>query len=124
MSEVPDCPYCGSAVRTERIMDYDSKIKLRCNNCGGFFEFMPGFGAFSLPDDERRGSRSSVRYEGSVPGYQYDVYEEDTPWGTERPPMQGGGCGAVCVIIFCFCFILPIIWFIMMIVFGFGFFWF
>jgi hypothetical protein len=79
MSEVPDCPYCGVAVQTDRAMDYDNKIKLRCNNCGGLFEFMPGFGAFSLPENERRGS---VRHEGSRRRTSFDIYEEEAPWET------------------------------------------
>ncbi|MHA1964875.1 MAG: hypothetical protein ACXACG_04165 [Candidatus Thorarchaeota archaeon] len=121
MSEAPDCPYCGAKVHTERVMDYDSKIKLRCNNCGGFFEFLPGFGAFTLPEQERR---RSVRRDGSVSWPHYDVYEAEAPWGTERPPAQRGSCGTCIVILCCLCFILPTIVLIMSIVLGFGFFWF
>ena len=122
MAEVPDCPYCGAKVHTERVMDYDSKVKLRCKNCGGFFEFMPGFGAFSLPDQERRGS---VRYEGSVPRTSFDIYEAEAPWeSADRPPAEGGGCGAACFVIMCFCCFLPILVFMLMIIFGIGFFWF
>ena len=129
MSEEAYCPYCGATVRTERVMDYDSKIKLRCTNCGGFFEFMPGFGAFSLPEQERMGSRGSVRREGFMPDSRYDVYEADAPWGSERddsdvPLAQGGGCGVACFVISCFCCFLPILVFILMMVLGIGFFWF
>ena len=123
MSEVADCPYCGSRVQTTQTMDYDSKFKLRCNNCGGFFEYMPGFGAFSLPEEQQRGP---VRYEGSAFRPRYEVYEEDAPWGTERPyyPPESS-CGNCCAgLIFCCC-ILPIIMFIISLVLGFGwFFWF
>jgi hypothetical protein len=100
-------------------MDYDNKIKLRCNNCGGFFEFLPGFGAFTLPEQERRGS---VRHEGFKP--HYDVYEADAPWGAERPPDDASKCGTACFMLLCFCCFLPILLFVLMIIFGIGFFWF
>ena len=121
MSEVPDCPYCGAEVHTDRVIDYDSKIKLRCKNCGGIFEFMPGFGAFSLPEHEQR---SSIRHEESVPGYHHEIYEADAAGGTERPPAQGRNCGAACIILCCLCCFLPVIMLVMMIIFGFGLFWF
>lgn len=124
MSEVPNCPYCGAAVHTERVMDYDSKLKLRCNSCGGFFEFIPGFGAFTLPEQERRGSRGSVRHEGSYPRTSFDIYEAEAPWESEQPPVQGSNCGAACFAICCLCCFLPVIMFVMMILFGFGLFWF
>ena len=121
MSEVPDCPYCGNPVHTDRVMDYDSKIKLRCNNCGGFFEFMPGFGAFTLPEQERRGS---VRHEGPAFRPHYEVYEDDAPWVTDTQPAQQSNCGSCCGVLFCLCFVLPIFIFIISIIFGFGWFWF
>ena len=117
MSEESDCPYCGAKVHTERVMDYDSKIKLRCNNCGGFFEYMPGFGAFTLPDQERRGS---VRHEGYAPRTSFDRYEAAAPWETERPPAQQSSSGSCCGVLFCVCCVLPIILIIMSFVLGFG----
>ncbi len=121
MSEVPDCPYCGAAVRTDRVLDYDNKVKLRCNNCGGIFEFLPGFGSFSLPEQEQR---TSVRHEGSLPGYRYDVYEADAPWVTEEPSRPQNGCGTACFVVICLCCILPIVLFVTMIIMGIGLFWF
>jgi hypothetical protein len=121
MSEIPDCPYCGAQVHTDRVMDYDNKVKLQCRNCGGIFEFLPGFGSFSLPEQEQR---RSVRREGSAFRPHYEVYESEAPWGVERPPEQQGGCGACCGILFCLCFIIPVIITIASILFGFGFFWF
>ncbi len=117
MTEELECPYCGSIVRTDRALDYDNKVKLRCGSCGGMFEYLPGFGAFSIPETEQR---SSVRSEGSFPAY---YYESDTPWDSEARPAQQGG-GACCGVIFCICFILPIIWFMFAIIFGFGWLWF
>jgi hypothetical protein len=121
MSEVPDCPYCGAPVHTDRVMDYDNKIKLRCSNCGGFFEFMPGFGAFSLPEQERRGSRRSVRQDGF--GSHYEAYEDQASWGTERPPDQQGSCGSCCGVLFCLCCLLPIVIILLSIIFGLGWLW-
>ena len=121
MSEVPNCPYCGAKVHTERVMDYDSKIKLRCNNCGGFFEFIPGFGAFTLPERERAGSRESVRHEGFRP--HYDVYDGEAPWGTEQPPAQQSNCGNCCGVAVCICCILPILLLFVSFILGFGWLW-
>lgn len=120
MSEAPDCPYCGSKVHTERVMDYDSKIKLRCNNCGGFFEFMPGFGAFTLPEQERSGS---VRHEGSFRPH-YEDYGDEAPFMYERPPAEQSECGSCCGVAFCLCCVLPILMFIFSFILGFGWLWF
>jgi hypothetical protein len=121
MSEMPECPYCGAAVPTDRVLDYDNKVKLRCKNCGGVFEYLPGFGAFSLPEHEKRGT---TRYEGSVPETYYGFPERETPWGIEQPTEQSGTCGNACFIILCLCFFLPVLMFIMTLVLGIGFFWF
>ena len=83
---------------------------------------MPGFGAFTLPEQERMGP---VRHEGSAFRPHYEVYEEDTHWGTERPPPPPeGSCGSCCGVLFFCCCVLPIIMFIMTFILGFGwFFW-
>lgn len=61
MSEFPTCPYCGSSVSLDRGVQYDEKVRITCTNCGGTFEYLPGFGAFSLPQDEHRKSRPIAR---------------------------------------------------------------
>ncbi|MFW9927095.1 MAG: hypothetical protein ACFFDM_10025 [Candidatus Thorarchaeota archaeon] len=110
MSETAECPYCGSNVRTQRIVDYDNKIKLRCSSCGGLFEYMPGFGSFSLPEQDRP---ESVGYPGSRDYTDHRVYEVDASWTVEPPQQQGGDCGKCCAIACILCFILPVIsWFI------------
>ncbi|MFX1580359.1 MAG: hypothetical protein ACFFBJ_11970 [Promethearchaeota archaeon] len=120
MSEVPNCPYCGAPVHTDKMMDYDNKIKLRCNNCGGYFEFMPGFGAFSLPKNERGGR---VRQEGSAFRPHYEVYESDTPYGFEQDQVQQSGGGGCCGVLLCLCCVLPILLFIFSLILGFGWLW-
>ena len=106
MSETTECPYCGAITRTQRVVDYDSKIKLRCSSCGGQFEYMPGFGSFSLPDQDRR---DSVRHHGSTDYSEPGVYEAEVPWTIERPPSESGAFNKACAIICILCFILPII---------------
>ncbi|MFW9788097.1 MAG: hypothetical protein ACFFE2_12805 [Candidatus Thorarchaeota archaeon] len=103
MSEKADCPYCGNEVLIDRVVDYDSKIKLRCRNCNGVFEYMPGFGAFTLPEQERTGP---IRQEGSMPRYHY---EADSSWDTQEPPTPQGGCCGCCGAFFCFCILLVIL---------------
>ncbi|MFX1485439.1 MAG: hypothetical protein ACFFCP_19875 [Promethearchaeota archaeon] len=109
MSETVECPYCGSNVRTQRVVDYDNKIRLRCSSCGGLFEYMPGFGSFSLPEQERR---ESVRYHGPTE-YGYDdpsVYETEVPWTVERPSYEGAASQRGCVVCFIIlCLILPLL---------------
>ena len=119
MSQNPDCPYCATNVPLDHArLGYDEKVKVRCPNCGGQFEYMPGFGSFSIPGEGPR-TQGRVRSEGSYPG---TVYEGDAPWTTEPPPRQQSGCGTCCTICCC-CLILPTI--ITFMIFGFfgGFFW-
>jgi hypothetical protein len=106
MSESAECPYCGQTVHTQREVDYDNKIKLRCNSCGGIFEYMPGFGSFSVPDQDRR---ESVRYHETTDYDQSGVYGGEAPWTVERPAAQGTGCGKACIVLCLLCFFLPII---------------
>lgn len=113
MSESAECPYCGSNVRTQRVVDYDSKIKLRCSSCGGLFEYILGFGSFSLPDQDRR---DSVQYHGSTDYSGPGAYDTEAPWTIEKPPSEGSGCNKACAIICILCFFFPIIsifWFIL-----------
>ncbi len=104
MSEVPVCPYCGSSVPIDfSRVGYDEKVVVRCRNCGGEFEYMPGFGAFSLPGE---GSRmpSQVRTEGSYSGTSYD----DDAWSLDRPAAQQSGCGTCCTICICIIILMTI----------------
>ncbi len=109
MSENPNCPYCGSSVSTDHVRaGYDEKVKIRCHNCGGQFEYMPGFGSFSLPGEGPR-TQPRVSSEGSYPG---TIYQGDAPWTTESPPPKKSGCGTCCSICCCCCgllFILPVL---------------
>lgn len=106
MSESADCPYCGQTVRTQREVDYDNKIKMRCSSCGGLFEYMPGFGSFSLPDQDRR---ESVRYHGPTDYDEPGVYEAEVPWTIERPSSSDTG-GKACIACFIImCFIIPML---------------
>ncbi|MBN2230253.1 MAG: hypothetical protein JW779_11755 [Candidatus Thorarchaeota archaeon] len=119
MAENPYCPYCGTSVRADNIrMDYDEKVKVRCPNCGGLFEYLPGFGAFSLPGEQPRRQRDqppSTSFDGSYPGA---VYESDVPWTTERPQQQQSGCGTCCSIACC-CFLFLFVIVPLLVVFGF-----
>ncbi|MGY5880629.1 MAG: zinc-ribbon domain-containing protein [Candidatus Thorarchaeota archaeon] len=121
MSQNPDCPYCGSSVRIDDSrIGYDEKVKVRCPNCGGQFEFMPGFGSFSLPGEgPRTQHQRAVRTEGP---YSRPGYGSDAPWTTETPPPKKSGCGTCCTICCC-CLLLPTI--ISVMIFGLlgGFFW-
>ena len=100
-----DCPYCGSSVPLDQVrVGYDEKVKVRCRNCGGQFEHMPGFGSFSLPGEGPRTQRQ-VRSEGPYPGTAPGGAD---PWTSETPPPKKSGCGTCCTICCC-CLLLPTI---------------
>lgn len=109
MSEIPECPYCGYGVSIDkRRLSYDEKVKVRCPNCGGYFEYMEGWGAFSLPGE---GSHldSQTTYEG--PSYG-DGYESTSAWEPETAPQQQASLGTCCAICFClitFSIIFPLL---------------
>ncbi|MGY5870867.1 MAG: hypothetical protein RTV72_01340 [Candidatus Thorarchaeota archaeon] len=110
MSQNPNCPYCSASVPIDHVrVGYDEKVKVRCHNCGGQFEYMPGFGSFSLPGEGPRTQRR-VATEGS---YHGTVYEGEVPWTTESTPPKQSGCGTCCAIICCLIgisVIFPIMW--------------
>lgn len=118
MSEVVECPYCGSSVQTQTVVDYDDKIRLRCPKCGGQFEYMPGFGAFSLPKEEQRGSyrysgpsdySESSGYSGPSDYQEPEGYESqyEAPWRVERARTQGGDQSKCLAIFCCLCVVVP-----------------
>ena len=110
MSQNPDCPYCGSNVRLDNArVGYDEKVRVRCPNCGGQFEYMPGFGSFSLPGEGPQTQRR-VTSDGSYPG---PIYAGESSWTTERPPRKQSGCGTCCAICFC-CLLFPTFFFMLM----------
>ncbi len=111
MTQNADCPYCGSSVPVDDSrVAYDEKISVRCRNCGGLFEYMPGFGSFSVPGEGPRTQRQGpIRSEGSYPSTTYDGA---APWETEPPPRQQSGCGTCCTICCC-CLLFPTIFFLL-----------
>ena len=120
MSQDADCPYCGSSVHTDPgRVGYDEKVTVRCHNCGGQFEYMPGFGSFSLPGEGPRTQQRRERTEGSYPS---TGYQGDAPWtiGDDQP--KKSGCGTCCTICCC-CLLFPFL--SMLMIFGLfgGFFW-
>jgi hypothetical protein len=93
LSESIDCPYCQNPVAVPVVQDSVTSQYLRCRSCGGIFEYMPDFGAFSLPDkgaEYMRQQRTSAReaLDESRMGMQPDA----------RAQGGGGGCGACCCI--------------------------
>ncbi|MFX1481769.1 MAG: hypothetical protein ACFFCP_01120 [Promethearchaeota archaeon] len=106
MSEVVECPYCGSSVQTQTVVDYDDKIRLRCPKCGGQFEYLPGFGAFSLPKEDQRGS---YQYSGPSDYQEPGGYESqyEAPWRVERARTQGGDQSKCLAIFCCLCVVVP-----------------
>ena len=108
MSQETNCPYCQAEYSIPVTMDDTSTIHMRCNKCGGVFEFMPDFGSFSLPDQGRgftptRGG-STRRYD-----QEYVITNDDVP-----PTGSGAACCCVLLAILVSVF-LPII---MTLVFG------
>lgn len=98
MSEIPECPYCASSVPVGgRRLSYDEKVKIRCPNCGGQFEYIEGWGTFSLPGEGPR-TQSRMTYEGSYPG---EIYEGSSPWEPESPTQQQSTCGTCCTVLCC-----------------------
>jgi hypothetical protein len=112
MSENPNCPYCGSVVPADsRQLDYDEKVQMRCRNCGGLFEYVPGFGAFSLPDQGSR--KPATSYDDGASSST--IYESDAPYTIEQPPQQQSACGNCCAIICC---LIGVFFIMTMILFG------
>ena len=124
MSENPECPYCGQPVQLRGQFDYDAKARVRCPNCGGTFEYMGGFGAFSIPGEGPRYRGRTARYEGSYPGYDDGTsWREEEEWTIQPPEEPSNACNACCGVC-CFCIFMNfLIGFILAFILG-GPFWF
>ncbi len=91
LSESVDCPYCQNSVPVPVAQDNVSSQYLRCRSCGGIFEYMPDFGAFSLPDkgaEYLRQQRASAR-----------MALDESRMGMQQPTGQSSGCGACCCVL-------------------------
>ncbi len=88
--------------------DYDSKARVRCPHCGGTFEHLGGFGAFTIPGGEPHARRERVRFEGSYPSYmdrsryEDEGWREDSQWTIQTPEEPSSGCNTCCGVC-CFC---------------------
>ncbi len=89
MAEETSCPYCGLPANAGTA-ESDEKKTLRCSRCGGYFDYIPGFGAFSLSDEEQSEHRRSQRWSG------YSGVPRTIEFSSES---EGGPCIACCVII-------------------------
>ena len=100
MSEEVICPYCGSAPWSGVSPQGDATRKVRCDRCGGIFEYIPGFGAFSLPEmgrGDRTGDYPRDRFVAR-PGPSFDQDRYDFPKPEEEQPGCGDCCGTCCCI--------------------------
>ncbi|MBN2230335.1 MAG: hypothetical protein JW779_12170 [Candidatus Thorarchaeota archaeon] len=89
MSESIDCPYCSTQLNVTA-QDDITKQYVRCTNCSGIFEYMPGFGTFSLPD---RGMEFSQRLRSTS-----RVYPDELDSINQQQEQQGG-CGGCCIVL-------------------------
>lgn len=97
MSESTTCPYCGSPVTEPRVLQSEESINVRCYKCGRVFEYIPGFGTFSISDQD-----SGVTVSRG-PTYQR-MTEEGIP-----PPQQPSNCSGLCCTMVCVCLLMTMI---------------
>jgi len=69
----------------------EESVRLRCQSCGTVFEYIPGFGSFSLPGEEHHGA-----YMGGIAGPRIGGADYGYEPSSELP--TGGGAGAACVV--------------------------
>jgi len=119
MSNEIVCPYCGNAPWSGVSPQGDSSMRVRCDRCGGIFEYIPGFGAFSLPEMGRERSTmgdisgdSFIRSPG--PEQQGDRYA--FPQAEQK--REGGNCCGTCCCCFILFILLPYLFFFIFIPFG------
>ena len=94
MSDQPTCPYCGAPISSQPSGEYDQSIRMRCPNCRGVFEYIPGFGTFSLSDEERQSGAA-----GPFPGMRPSAGGAGG-FSTEPQP-ECNACAAVGLVLCC-----------------------
>ncbi|UCE09366.1 MAG: hypothetical protein JSW61_10360 [Candidatus Thorarchaeota archaeon] len=108
MSTSPVCPYCGTINQPEPRFEYDEKVDIRCDNCGGVFEYLPGFGAFSIGERVPSKGRATRVRDGTVwPISRADEADMEGRW-------YSGPCGRACALLCCFAIIFPFILYVIL----------
>jgi hypothetical protein len=120
MSDDIVCPYCGNTPWSGVSPRGDSSMRVRCDRCGGVFEYIPGFGAFSLPEMGRQtGTMGDLSGDSYIPtpGPQTDRDRYGFP-SQDREQNQGNSCcGACCCFLLLF-FMVPYFIYMILSIFG------
>ncbi|MFW9976709.1 MAG: MJ0042-type zinc finger domain-containing protein [Candidatus Thorarchaeota archaeon] len=91
MSESIECPYCSGQFGISTHDDDATKQYVRCSHCGGIFEFLPGFGTFSLPE---RGAEYSREIRSVSRMYPSEIQSID-----QSTTQSSSGCGGCCIVL-------------------------
>ncbi|NWF96340.1 MAG: hypothetical protein HXY34_09365 [Candidatus Thorarchaeota archaeon] len=110
MPDVVKCPYCDSSVEVYSSDNYDVARTMKCPNCGGTFQHIPGFGAYrpasgTAPPEGRTpvppptSRQWSGTFEGSTMGPP-DIMGETRRKGPSAKEYDAGSeCAKGCVLI-------------------------
>jgi hypothetical protein len=88
-------------------MEYDEKVDVHCDNCGGVFEYLTGFGSFSIDEEAPSSSHQTRHINGAIWSEPSAVSVSPERTG------YGGSCGRVCACLCCFGIAFPFLLYIL-----------
>ncbi len=97
MSEKEKCPYCGAPIENAPLGSPDESVMITCPHCGGRFEYIVGFGAFTPEGAATAKPLSSPRPEFSR--LREMTARPAAKIGVKRPGSTCCECTVVCCMI-------------------------
>ncbi len=101
MAESQTCPYCGSPVTEPRVLQSEESLNVRCYKCGRIFEYIPGFGTFTVSESD-----------SGVEVSRGPTYQRMTEEGI-APPQRPSNCSTLACTMCCMCLLMTLIPFVM-----------
>ncbi len=96
MSERDVCPYCGAPISVDYIGSAEESIMVTCSRCGGRFEYIVGFGAFT--PDSQQPTTASDGFRPSAPATIPSTSTKD--YFQEDKESNCCGCAVKCIIVY------------------------
>ena len=99
MSELPQCPYCGTILWEGPVKRKEEGTQVICDACAKTYVYIPGYGSFALADSEAEHFDESFN----------PLYSEDAKFSYSKDGNLGKACFTLCCLLSSIPFVLIMI---------------